>query len=103
MHEVRTVFDKAIEMFECLQEHCSSNARIICDPQFESAICKIQQHQILNEPLKLTNAEAKCVEHLKVMIPRHPESGNAVDGDGSPDELAELFQSVKRPKGQTTS
>ena len=41
MYEVRIAFDEAINLFEALEEHCSEYSEIICDPTFESAVCKI--------------------------------------------------------------
>jgi hypothetical protein len=57
MYEVREAFDKAKELFTCLEDYCSADSVIVCDPVFESAICKIQQNQILGDPLKLTPKE----------------------------------------------
>eukprot|EP00474_Spongospora_subterranea_P010853 CRZ11311.1 hypothetical protein [Spongospora subterranea] len=98
MHEVRMSMDKAIELFESSEEHCSAHSAIVCDPTFESAICKIQHSQILNEPLKLTAAEARSVDHLKVQERRDSSSNqNVIDDDGH-DEMAVILQSIKRPK-----
>ena len=42
MYEVREVFDKSIELFDCLKHHCAKNAPIVIDPVFEAVVCKIQ-------------------------------------------------------------
>lgn len=47
MHEVCTSFDQSFQLFGCLMELCSAYSKIVCDPDFESAIYKIQSNQIL--------------------------------------------------------
>ena len=66
IYEVREVFDKAIELFDCLNHHCAKDAAIICDPEFEAVVCTIQQLQMCRLPLKLSATEARYVKHLKI-------------------------------------
>ena len=104
MNEVRLVFDKAISSYDCLEEHCSTTASIVCDPLFESAVCKILNHQVLNEPLQLTMFEARCVEHLKIQQGSgiFHQQDSISDADDM-DELTVLMKTVKRQKVQSPS
>ena len=101
--EVRKAFDEAIKLFPCLEQHCSSSSEIVCDPHFESAVCKIQENQIYGEPLKLTSAESKQVKHLK----KHGNGQAPADADlvelEAPDGMAAVLRRVKRSKVQAVS
>ena len=61
---VRECFDAAIRDFGQLEQHCSDSSDIQCDPNFESAIVKIQKLQLENKDLDLTRAEKAAVKHL---------------------------------------
>jgi hypothetical protein len=104
--EIRAVFDKAIALFECLKEHCSADSDIVCDPLFEKAVTKIQKHQILEEPLKLTPSEAKCVAHLKAapeQVAQHNASTEDDMEEGGVDEMQLILQNVKRARVEHSS
>lgn len=66
LHGVREAFEKSIQIFDCLADHCSAFSDIVCDPIFESAVCKIQRHQVVNDTLKLSPQESKTVKHLNI-------------------------------------
>lgn len=101
IHEVPALFDLSIELFECLAEHCSVHPSIVRDPDFKSAICKIQRHEILEEKLNLTDGEAHCVAHLKVV---EPSNTPMVTGrEDEVDAMEAILRSVKMARVERAS
>lgn len=99
IYQVRILFDKAIQLFDSLSEHCSSKSAIVCDPVFESAICKIQRNQINRDPLKLSPGEAKSVAHLTVdQSSNGGESDHSENQSAMMDDISEILRSVKRAR-----
>ena len=103
MYEVREVFDKSIEFFDCLKHHCAKNAPIVFDPEFEAVVCKIQQHQIGHLPLKLAPSEAKYVKHLKVQNVTSVLDRNSDSDCADVDEMTAILHKLKRAKVLTPS
>ncbi|CEG36243.1 Tam3-transposase (Ac family) [Plasmopara halstedii] len=104
LYEVREAFDQTIKLFECLSDHCSAKASIVCDPIFESAICKIQEHQVFNESLQLTPAESRCVQHLKAPVDVIAvDASNEGCSESECDEMESILQNVKRAKIERAS
>jgi hypothetical protein len=100
IYEVREALDNSIKLFPILSQHCSATAAIICDRSFESAICKIQRHQVLNDELNLSSEELRSVKHLKVSEDQVQSKSSYQHKDNDDDEMDLLLRGIKRRKPQ---
>ncbi len=86
--EVRILFDAVIQEYLISRSRLASNAKIVHNPQFESALVKIQDSSIDT----LTSQEVQAVEVLK--ISDEEQEGNDID-DSS---LSFVQRALKRRK-----
>ena len=64
LYEVRDYLDAAIEEFTELASHCSETSNIVCDPEFETAVVKVQRSQMEGDALSLSRSGKNAVKHL---------------------------------------
>ena len=64
------------------------------DPHFESAVWKILNHQLLNDPIQLHSYEAICASHLKISQSfeiTYLYNGSADQDESDDDEMSALL------------
>ena len=99
LYEVRDYLDAAIQEFPELASHCSETSNIVCDPEFETAVVKVQRSQMEGDALSLSRSEKNAVKHLlkpQELAPRAVIEEEEDDNQG-------LMAAIRRLKKRKTS